>query len=94
MTLPSPDCSWPPLLNTSFGLFNNRKKYQQTEGSLLKGNQNVQGQEHLPCGESLWKRHPWEDLAGAPDAYKQGVEEMDQGVHASAHKYLTCHEDE
>lgn len=27
------------------------------------------------------ERHPWEDLTGDPDVYRQGVEEMDQGVH-------------
>lgn len=59
----------------------------------MKGNQNVQDQEHLPCGESLWKRPLWEDLTGAPDAHRDG-EEMDQGVRGSACTFLTGHEPE
>ena len=56
----------------------------------MEGHQNGQDLEYLPCEESLEKRHLWEDLTGAHDAYSEGVEKMDPDgpLHSAACIFL------
>lgn len=86
--------SWCPLLNTFFGLLNYRKIANKLK-KYVEGQPEQTGSGAL----ALWGEPVEKTPLGGPDRCSwcwqaSCVEEMDQGVHGSACKFLTFHEPE